>query len=1095
MGSRRFLFTFGLAGGLCTGLLAALLVHAVLLRAPGGEGLPAAGWGAAVLACTAGFLLFGWATWYRWAAARTRNHRRALSRLAAGDLTAAAAETAAEPDVRRLQLSLRRALSQVQRVTGSLRRASRDVGEQAAAVLEAARRQGAAADRSLAAVADMGGSLQATGERVVGLEQFAREATGALGEMTSRIEQVAEALATLNASSHATSVQVSDMGSRLTAIADSADALGRFATEAGEFAGRVQGSIAAVRRRAEDAGALAREVTATADRGEAQVRDSARGMYRLEETVRRAAGLVEELGGKSAQIGRAVDVIQEVADQTHLLALNAAIIAAQAGEHGRAFAVVADGVRGLAERTARSTREIAAVVAGVRRGVERAVALVTDGREQAVQGVALADRAAEALQAIRTTTARTYAALESTVAEAAQLEAQGVAVAEAAGQVARRVDAVTQAAVGQAVHGRELAQRTQEMARLAEAASDKAGDQARVGRALSASVGRLAAATEDIRSAHRVLTRGDAAIQEEVAQVREDAQRVVRAGDDLSRAVERLSREAGTLEAEVFRFRLPEPRAGGTLRAGLHQAVALETTRGLDPLFTLDNQLVEVSAALYAPLLRSEDGVLLPELAERWEADPSARRYRFTLRPGLAFHDGVPLTAGHVKAHLERLLDPALAAPDAWLFHSVEGAQDFLQGRTPHVAGLTVLDPLTLEVRLSEPRAFFLHLVTLSAAGVARKEADGRLVGSGPFRPVRVEADGIVLERNPSWFRPGLPRVDRLEFVPYAGREQALARLAAGEVDLVSALTARALGAGGPGGEERGEEHEGLHAGLHGEAAGGVPQLRGGQVVAGSTPSCFFLAFSSREPPFDEPRVRRAVRAGLDVAAMVARFHPGARPARSLTPPELLLGGAADAAPPGGELAGAELPGAAPARPDVALAARLLQEAGQGRLRLRLPFATGRDTREEDAVLFRPLLEAGLLELSHEELRPADFWRLMAEKGAPVFRAGWIADYPDPDDFLYFLLHSSAQSVFKLGWASGELDALVARARVSIDPAQRRHLYLQAEALVARDCPLVPLFHDRSYAAASARVQGLRLHQVPPQLRFEQLWLDDGPGG
>ena len=104
-------------------------------------------------------------------------------------------------------------------------------------------------------------------------------------------------------------------------------------------------------------------------------------MYRIDDTVQRAAELVDELGVHQPEIGRVVDVIQEIADQTNLLALNAAIIASQAGESGKAFAVVAAEVRNLAERTARSTREIGQQVKGVRDGVERAVALVTDGRD------------------------------------------------------------------------------------------------------------------------------------------------------------------------------------------------------------------------------------------------------------------------------------------------------------------------------------------------------------------------------------------------------------------------------------------------------------------------------------------------------------------------------------------------------------------------------------------------------------------------------------------------------------------------------------------------------------------------------------------
>jgi len=249
------------------------------------------------------------------------------------------------------------------------------------------------------------------------------------------------------------------------------------------------------------------------------------------------------------------------------------------------------------------------------------------------------------------------------------------------------------------------------------------------------------------------------------------------------------------------------------------------------------------------------------------------------------------------------------------------------------------------------------------------------------------------------------------------------------------------------------------------------------QVIAGSQPSCWFIGFQVRTPPFDDIRVRLGIRAGLDVAGMVEQFHPGARVASTLTPPSLLAG---------------ELP--PPPRTNVALARQLLREAGAGPLRLDLAYPPGRNTEAEDAVLFRPLIEAGLVELSHVEIDPTDFWQRAREGRLPAFRAGWIADYPDADNFLHFLLHSGAQTVYGLGFRSAELDRLTTEARVSIDPELRMSLYRQAERIVMQECPFIPLYHERIYAAASSRVQGLRLHSTPPQVRFDELWLDAAEG-
>ena len=77
-----------------------------------------------------------------------------------------------------------------------------------------------------------------------------------------------------------------------------------------------------------------------------------------------------------------------------------------------------------------------------------------------------------------------------------------------------------------------------------------------------------------------------------------------------------------------------------------------------------------------------------------------------------------------------------------------------------------------------------------------------------------------------------------------------------------------------------------------------------------------------------------------------------------------------------------------------------------------------------------------------------------------------------------------------MGYRNEELDRLTEEARTTVDPAQRKQLYRRAEKVVHEDCPLLPLFHHRVHAAASPRVQGLRLHQTPPLVRYEDLWLD-----
>lgn len=1032
---------FGLLGGVTSGLLAGL----TLLAFTGHPNTPL-GWALLVGGNAVWFTLLGWLTWFQWAARRAEKRTAYLERLSAGDLTlAATADLDEEDELRRLTLSLRRALFQVQRVTENLHNTCRNVEEQARALLEAARRQGAAVDRSQSAVVSMGESLAGSSKRVAQLESFAQETLGSLSEMTDRIEQVAHALTKLNDSAGHTSKKVSAMGERAQTVAAAGETLSAFTQEAEEFVGAVDAGIAAVRRRAEETGSLANEVTRTAEKGEALVVDSVKGMYRVEETVRRAAELVDALGARSLEIGRVVDVIQDIADQTNLLALNAAIIASQAGESGEAFNVVANEVRSLAERTARSTREIGQLVGRVRQGVASAVELVKEGRGQAAVGVQLGDRAAAALKEIRAITTRTLSAVEATVAETARLEAYGRQVVESSRTMGVRVGDVGKLAAEQVTEVTNLVRQAEEMSKVAQSATARAEGQVRSGRELSDSVLRLTAAIDEIRSAQDVLKKGDAAIGDEVAEVREDALKVIRIADGLSRTVEQLAHEAAGLDEEVFRFRLPQSRSGGRLKVGVHRTQMLAESRGLDPLFTIDLQLAELSSSQTSTLLRFEDGMLVPDLAERWEADPTARRYRFHLRKGVLFHDDVRLTAEHVKQHFERLLDPRVSSPEQGTLKDVEGAAAYLRGEAQSVAGIEVLDQHTLEIRLEEPRAFFLRLLALPSTGVTRRSDGGKLVGTGPFRLAEWKDDRLIFERNAAYWRPDLPLLNQLEFVLFPSRGDALRAFTAGEVQLVSYLHTEHL-----------------------QAAKVDPA----QVVTTSTPSVWFLGMHVRTPPFDDVRVRRAIRAGLDVRGLVDRFHPGARVARSLTPPELL-----------------ETDRIYEPRTDIELARRLLSEAGHSSLKLTMYWPPAQDSREENAVLFKPLVDAGLVELEHVALSDG-YWEKVREGKAAIFRGNWVADFADADNFLHLLLCSKSQTYYGLGYQNPEFDKLVEEARVSIDPGQREALYRKAETLVREDCVMVPLYHERFHAAASPTLQGLRLHQTPPQVRFEGLWIE-----
>ena len=135
--------------------------------------------------------------------------------------------------------------------------------------------------------------------------------------------------------------------------------------------------------------------------GGAVIQETLVSMQRIADTVQGAAVQIAELGQHSDQISSIVNVIKEIADQTNLLALNAAIEAARAGEQGRGFAVVADEVRLLAQRTANSTQEITEMIKKIQQGTRSAVSNMEIGVQQVSSGVEQASQAGEAIVTIR----------------------------------------------------------------------------------------------------------------------------------------------------------------------------------------------------------------------------------------------------------------------------------------------------------------------------------------------------------------------------------------------------------------------------------------------------------------------------------------------------------------------------------------------------------------------------------------------------------------------------------------------------------------------------------------------------------------------
>lgn len=489
----------------------------------------------------------------------------ATEKVSSGDLTPVL-ETKSKDEIGDLTHAMSESISHMANMVRGINDISLQVGRVSSQVAEDSRKlmefsqiQLGSIETITGSVEELNAAIRGIASSVEGLSSSAEQTSSSILEMAASVDEVANSTVELSASVDGTSSSIEEMRASVKEVAGSVEVLSNASEETSAAMEEINATIREVEGASRESARLADKVKEDASQlGMASIEKTIEGMREIKEKVERTAEFINRLDKRSEEIGKILNVIDDVTEQTSLLALNAAILASQAGEHGKGFSVVAEEIKDLAERTAASTKEIGDLITSVQRESKGAVETMDEGLTKVEEGVKLSREAGEALRQILDSS-KISSEMALSIERATVEQAKGV------NQVTQSIDRIRDMVVHIAKATSEQAKGVEQIILAAEKMRDvthhvriATSEQSKASKQIIQTVEIVTEKIQEIANAVQEQKIGSDQIVNSIEGAKDLPKRNMDLSYEISRRINALTKATDLLNAEVGRFKVRE---------------------------------------------------------------------------------------------------------------------------------------------------------------------------------------------------------------------------------------------------------------------------------------------------------------------------------------------------------------------------------------------------------------------------------------------------------------------------------------------------------------------------------------------------------